>query len=128
MIFDTTFLIDFEREVKRAQPGRAHSFLVQNPRAPLHVSIVTLGEFAEGFSPTQPPDFEASVALYTVLDLDRDVIWRAGQIARDLRSSGAPIGGNDVWIAATALQNGLPLVTRNAQHFQRISGLTTILY
>ena len=28
MLFDTTFLIDYEREVRRSRPGSAHGFLV----------------------------------------------------------------------------------------------------
>ena len=28
MLFDTTFLIDYEREVRRSRPGLAHGFLV----------------------------------------------------------------------------------------------------
>ena len=33
MMFDTTFLIDYEREVKRSRPGMANAFLVQQVEA-----------------------------------------------------------------------------------------------
>ena len=49
MLFDTTFLIDYEREVKRSRPAAAHAFLTQHPNAPLFISIISVGEFAEGF-------------------------------------------------------------------------------
>jgi predicted nucleic acid-binding protein len=65
---------------------------------------------------------------YTVLDLDRDIAWTAGQLARQLRGSGQAIGENDVWIAATALHHRLPVVTNNVQHFQRITGLQVVVY
>lgn len=128
MLFDTTFLIDYEREVRRGRPAAAHDFLVAHPAAPLYVSIVSVGEFAEGFSPAQRADCWQCLELYTVLPLDWDTAWSAGQIARQLRALGQGIGENDVWIAATALQHGLPLVTGNAQHFQRVARLQTIGY
>ena len=56
MLFDTTFLIDYEREVKRSRPGPAHAFLVRQPNAPLYISIISVGEFGEGFDPVQPQD------------------------------------------------------------------------
>ena len=128
MLFDTTFLIDYEREIKRSRPGSAHGFLVQHPNAPLYISIISVGEFGEGFAPTQQQDCQTCLRHYTVLDLDRDIAWTASQIARQLRSSGTLIGENDVWIAATALHHNLALVTNNAQHFQRISGLKVARY
>ncbi len=33
------------------------------------------------------------------------------------------IGTNDLWIAATALANDMPLVTKNAEHFRRVPGI-----
>ena len=42
MLFDTTFLIDYEREVKRNRPGMAHAFLVRHPNAPLYISILSV--------------------------------------------------------------------------------------
>ena len=34
---------------------------------------------------------------------------------------------NDIWIAAVALEHGLPLATRDP-HFSLVSGLTTLLW
>ena len=33
-----------------------------------------------------------------------------------------------LWIAATAIELGAPLVTRDRAHFERITGLTTLTY
>ena len=38
------------------------------------------------------------------------------------------IGDFDVLIAATALDAGIPLVTANTAHFQRVEGLSVELY
>lgn len=38
------------------------------------------------------------------------------------------IGANDMWIAATAKAFGVSLVTRNADDFDRVSGLSVKRY
>jgi len=128
MLFDTTFLIDYEREVKRNRPGCAHAFLVQHPKVPLYISIISVSEFVEGFAPTQQQDCWLCLRYYTVLDLNRDIAWEAGQLSRQLRTVGQGIGENDVWIGATALYHKLALVTGNVQHFQRAAGLQVMGY
>jgi predicted nucleic acid-binding protein len=128
MLFDTTFVIDLEREVKRARPAKAHGFLQANPNAPLFISIITVGEFAEGFQAVQQADCWLCLRLFTVLDLTRDIAWEAGQISRQLRAAGQFIGDNDLWIAATAVRHSLPVVTNNPIHFQRITGLPVLTY
>lgn len=46
-------------------------------------------------------------------------------IYAQLRSQGTPIPTNDLWIAALAIEHGLPLVTRDA-HFAHIPQLVRI--
>jgi tRNA(fMet)-specific endonuclease VapC len=48
---------------------------------------------------------------------------RAGDLLAALEAEGNPIGIEDVWIGATAIEHGLTVVTRNLKHFQRIMGL-----
>ncbi len=50
---------------------------------------------------------------------------RAGDLLATLEARGEPIGIEDVWIGATALEHGLRVVTRNLKHFQRIPGLSS---
>lgn len=47
------------------------------------------------------------------------------EVYRALRAKGTPIPTNDLWIAACALQNGLPLATLDA-HFRAIDGLVHV--
>jgi hypothetical protein len=56
MLFDTTFLIDIERETKRNRQGPARSFLRQNPNSTLFVSVISVSEFAEGFESGREQD------------------------------------------------------------------------
>lgn len=47
------------------------------------------------------------------------------QIFYDLEQRGLKIPVNDVWIAAVAIESGLPLLARD-EHFSRVSGLNVI--
>ena len=47
------------------------------------------------------------------------------QVRRQLRTAGTPIPENDVWIAATAIEHGLPLATRDG-HFRVVKGLEIV--
>ena len=49
LAFDTTFLIDFQKERKRRKPGRAHEFLKYQADKVASLSTVAYGEYAEGF-------------------------------------------------------------------------------
>jgi tRNA(fMet)-specific endonuclease VapC len=42
------------------------------------------------------------------------------------RHNGRPISPADAWIAATALNLGVPLITHNKNHFLGVDGLTVI--
>jgi tRNA(fMet)-specific endonuclease VapC len=92
------------------------------------ISVLSVGEVAEGFAPGQESDCWICLCHYTILDLDRDIAWAAGQFSRQLRGNGQAIGENDVWIASTALRHHLALVTNNAQHFLRVPGLQLMAY
>ena len=48
-----------------------------------------------------------------------------GELKQQLALAGTPIPENDLWIAAVALEHGLPLATRDA-HFLRVPGLTVL--
>ena len=58
-----------------------------------------------------------------VVFCDLDTSAKYGRLKYALELMGARILENDMWIAASALQYGLPLVTRDA-HFDRVPGLT----
>jgi predicted nucleic acid-binding protein len=128
MLFDTTFLIDYEREIKRNRLGPVHDFLAKNPTAPLFISVISAGEFAEGFDAGQEQDCWLCLHRYSILTIDREIAWQAGQLSRQLRAGGQTVGDNDLWIAATALHHKLAVVTANVQHFQMIGGLQVISY
>ena len=128
MIVDTTFLIDLEREVSRRQPGPAMEFLARNHAQAMRISVITFGELAEGYENPAAPALEEMTAPYGIVDITRSIGVRYAAISRLLRSSGSRWGDNDLWIGATAIELGEPLVTRDLAHFSRIPGLAAIGY
>ena len=60
--------------------------------------------------------------LCTVIDIDRITAQYYGEAIATLYKKGKPIPVNDVWIAATAMQYNLTLITRD-KHFKEIENL-----
>ena len=52
-----------------------------------------------------------------ILPLTRAVAERWGALDAQQQLAGSPLGVADVMIAATALEHGLVMVTRNVKHF-----------
>jgi hypothetical protein len=44
-----------------------------------------------------------------------------GRLRAASEALGRPVAGNDLWIAASATANGLPLVTLNRRHFEPLT-------
>jgi predicted nucleic acid-binding protein len=122
LIFDTSFLIDFQKERNRG-PGAAHAFLERNGEAYAYLPMTAYGEYAEGFESRSDPAFLSVVESFEIIPVTREVADSYASIARKLRRDGLLIGANDMWIAATAVQRDWPLVTRNLDHFARIPGI-----
>jgi tRNA(fMet)-specific endonuclease VapC len=53
--FDTTFLIDLQKEKRGGAGGRAHEFLREHSGAAGSISAIALGEFIEGFPDPADP-------------------------------------------------------------------------
>ncbi|HXH40096.1 MAG TPA: PIN domain-containing protein [Thermoanaerobaculia bacterium] len=60
-----------------------------------------------------------------ILPLGEAEAVRAGDLLATLEAQGEPIGMEDVWIGATALEHRLIVVTRNLKHFRKIPGLVS---
>lgn len=126
---DTSFLIDLQRERSRSgMDGPAHRFLMDSPDAELFLSVVALAEFTEGFSSAEHPTVRMVRSQHSLLPVDERTALLYSGLVRDLRSRGLLIGANDLWIASTSLRFGLPIVTADVEHFQRIDGLEVLSY
>ena len=99
---------------------------VETQRTPdLYLSVVTVGEVERGI--TQQQQRNPSFALELAIWLDRVLAWYSDRIlpvdaatARRWGQLSATLGhdGADLLIAATALEHGLTVVTRNVRHFE----------
>ena len=126
MIFDSTFFVALHRELQRAETGPAHRMLAEHPQEVPGMSEITRGELARGFNTRAAwTDF---CDRFVVFPFNDAVAWRAAVIFNDLRRRGMPTGENDLWIAATAVEAGETLVTRNVKHFREIRGLRIVAH
>lgn len=91
-------------------------------------SIIVVAELRYGVEKKASSKLTAQLeavlsALETVpLETPADAVY--GRIRTQLEREGAPIGGNDLLIAAQALALGYTLVTDNEREFRRIDGLS----
>lgn len=94
------------------------------------ISIITAMEILEGIKGSRDPD-TADAALrafreaVAVLDLTEAVADRTADIRLALRRRKRQVRERslDLIVAATAIEHGLVLVTRNLRHFEDIEGL-----
>ena len=59
----------------------------------------------------------------TLVSLDEETAKIFGRQRGKLRAGGLLIRDSDIWIAATALQYNLTLLTNNRRHFERVEDL-----
>ncbi len=107
LLLDTSFLIEFEEEIALRRPGPASAVLAARRRLPAAISIISLGEFAEGFS--DPRMMVQFLAPFRVVQLSRAIAWRMAALQS---AASRRLGENDAWIAATALAYDATLVGR----------------
>lgn len=107
ILIDTDFLIEVER-------GRA-----ELPRAQILISWITLYEFIRGRSDYASLKEELERA-FTVVYPSNDVLIKATEIYRDLKSGGELMDERDLLIGATAIALDIPLKTGNRAHYERL--------
>lgn len=100
----------------------------------IYVNAVMLGELLAGFvrggreerNREQLQTFLASPRV-NVLGVDEETAERYAVILKSLWEAGTPIPTNDIWIAASAMQHGLRLVTTDS-HFRKVTQIIVDFY
>jgi hypothetical protein len=116
-LLDTSFLVEYESEVTGRCRASARRFIDANRGQPFAISIVSLGEFAEGFDDTRLAG--AFLSHFRILNLSHLIAFRMASMQSSLPQR---LGENDAWIAATALYYGCKLVGRE-KAFSRVPNL-----
>lgn len=97
----------------------------------LAVSLITVAELSEGiYRANDPQKAKRSVELFLsdkkLLSLTPEICDRFGRERAILRGRNQLIGDMDLFIATTALEHGLHLLTTNDRHFDRVEDLAII--
>lgn len=126
VLIDTSVLIDTERR------GEALDRAVgDEDRA---ISVITASELLhgvhraddEGIRVRRQVFVEHVLAALDPLPITTTVARSHARLWAHLEQAGKLIGGHDMWIAATALANGMAVATENARHFERVPGLSVV--
>ncbi len=65
--------------------------------------------------------------MFDVIPGDKETAAEYGRLRASTEAVGRPIADNDLWIAACASANGLPLVTLNSRHFEPLTIFGVVL-
>jgi tRNA(fMet)-specific endonuclease VapC len=120
---DTNVVVAYFRGDQRVHPHLTGAATVNLP-------WVVLGELYYGAQRAQRRQEQLAyirdlLTYAVVLFPDHDTTAIYGQVKAELAHLGKPIPDNDLWVAATARQHGLPLATRDA-HFAQVPQLKTL--
>ena len=121
-LIDTDVLSALRRRERHPEIVR---WMSSQRTADLHLSVVSIGEIERGIARKQRRDpafalvltawVDSLLTLYAerILAIDLTVARRWGRLSGAVGHEGA-----DLLIAATAIENGLTVVTRNVRHFE----------
>ena len=125
LLIDTSTLIEYMRGNRRAKE-LINSVDIAERYLP-HIATAELyhGQYRLGKSRSDMFGLEGVIATFRLLLSDAETSHYFGQIKSALEKVGKPIPVNDVWIAALAKQNGLPLLAQDA-HFRLVSDIELV--
>ena len=131
LLIDSTACIHAERN--RSTPEELVGEIMERwGDAELWVSVMSAAELFHGYWRADHPSrrarreefVEALLAAIPVLPVTLATARVVGQIDAQLTAEGQRIPTSDLLIAATALSRGDAIVTGDARHFDRVTGLT----
>jgi predicted nucleic acid-binding protein len=126
-LIDTSFLIGRWRHGRRSPEQR---FIDEHPEAVAAMPWIVKGEFLRGavLAGRGREEVEDFLSRYPTLWVCDATISEYVKAYVFLIRKNELIGANDLWIAASALEHRLPLLTRNPREFRRVPELTVVAY
>ncbi len=123
VIVDTSVFIDYFRKQLKEK-----SLLVELSRKyTIAISVITKFELLVGIKDEKQRAFWKDLFNdITIFPLTENEAERAAFLLQHLRQANKVIGLPDIFIAATALENHMPIVTLNHKDFARIPELTLL--
>lgn len=89
------------------------------------VGELVYGAFNSGRPEKNMAELLKNLKEFDILNINRRTADLYGHACMALRKKGRHIPDNDIWIAALALQHGMPVVTRD-KHFEQVVGLDVV--
>ncbi len=120
---DSTILIDFYRKTDKSKTRLLYHF---KNYGTLFISSITEFEVVNGATMQHLAFWDGMLERFTVLDFDSRAARKAAEIVAMLKPKRKTIDKPDLFIAATAIVNGLDFDTLNTKHFIDIEGLTLL--
>ena len=123
ILVDSSILIDYYRKTNKANSvwvsliDKGYEFAI---------SAITKYELYSGATKSQITFWDSILALISVIPFDEGCVDTAVQINAVLKQKRKQIDLADLFIAATAMTNNLPITTLNKKHFERIDGLSVV--
>lgn len=126
-LLDTSFLIGLWRSRGNGAEG---AFLERHAEAVMALPWIAKGEFLCGavVAGHDVDRIGAFLADFPVVWPDDPVVFCYARLFAGLQKHRRRVGPNDLWIAAAAVDRGLPLLTRNVKELRRVDGLEVIDY
>jgi predicted nucleic acid-binding protein len=117
--------------IVQARSRIARSMFVCGIGGPVIHLVMTKAELEvwpmqNAWGPKRTAKLRKHVELCTTLFPDEKTCTHWAKVVSEGRSAGRPVTTADGWIAATAIQWELPLVTADYRDFEQIEGLTLV--
>ena len=123
-LLDTSILIDFFRKTDKKN---SRFYSLSDAFDAFCISVITEYEiFIGATSAAQKEYWKDFLQKVTVVSLDSGTVQTAIALNEELKKARKQIDSADLFIAATAICNNLPLATLNNKHFDRIAGLAIV--
>ena len=115
--------------IKKDSRSQSYAAYLQHQKPAL--SFMTVAElyqwaFIRKWGERRVQKLEKQLQNYLIFPFDITICRYWAEVRAGCRQAGRPISSQDAWVAATALQHNLPLVTHNPADFSAVANLKII--